>query len=125
MMGLVVAAASLTMFSCSDSGSPTEPSTGIEGQWTGTFSGVSYDCEASTQATFSENRGSVMGQITVTRPCGNLFSFQGTFQGNTLEGQLTDFDGNHSTGRGIVSNATLEIHVDDAFFGSSRMNLHR
>ena len=87
--------------------------------------GVSYDCAAPAAATFSENRGSVTGQVSVNIPCGNLFSFQGTFQGNTLGGQLTDFDGNRYPAQGIVSNGTLEIHIDDAFFGSSRMNFHR
>jgi hypothetical protein len=46
--------------------------------------GVSYDCEAPAAATFSENRGSVTGQVSVNIPCGDLFSFQGTFQGTTL-----------------------------------------
>ena len=124
-MGLGVAVALLLTVSCGDSGSPTEPSSEIAGRWTGTYSGVSYDCEATATATFTENRGSVTGQISVNIPCGNLFSFQGTFQGNTLGGQLTDFDGNRCTAQGIVSNGALEIHIDDAFFGSSRMNLHR
>ena len=125
LIGFVVAVALLLTVSCGDSGSPTEPSSEIAGRWTGTFSGVSYDCEAAANATFSETRGSVTGQISVNIPCGNLFSFQGTFQGNTLGGQLTDFDGNRYPAQGIVSNGTLEIHIDDAFFGSSRMNFHR
>jgi hypothetical protein len=120
-----VAAAALLTSACGDSGSPTEPPRGIGGAWTGTYSGVSYECEAFAQATFAENRGSVSGQINVSRPCGNIFTFRGTFQGNTVEGEFTDFDGFHSSGRGTVSDGALEIHLDDGWFGSSRMNFHR
>jgi hypothetical protein len=129
-----VAAAALLTASCGDSGSPTEPrflaptptqSAAIAGAWTGTYSGVSYECEARADATFDENRGSVAGQINVSAPCGNVFLFRGTFDGNTLEGEFTDFDGFHSSGRGTVSGGTLDIHLDGGWFGSSRMNLHR
>jgi hypothetical protein len=120
----VVVAALLTG-ACSDSGSPTEPLRGIGGAWTGTYSGVSYECEAFAQATFDENRGSVSGQINVSRPCGNLFVFRGTFEGNTLDGEFTDFDGFNTHGRGTVSGGALEIQLDHGFFGSSRMSFHR
>ena len=129
----VAVAALLTAF-CGDSESPTEPlppaptptqSAAIAGQWTGTYSGVSYQCEAAADATFDENQGSLEGTINVSAPCGNVFLFRGTFQGNTLEGEFTDSDGLHIRGRGTVSGGTLEIHLDDGWIGSSRMNFHR
>lgn len=119
-----VAAAALLTGACDDSGSPTEPRSGIAGAWRGTYSGLTYECEAFAEATFAENRGSVAGQIAVSRPCGNLFLFSGTV-GGTLEGEFTDFDGYHTHGRGTVSGGTLEIHLDGGWFGSSRMNFYR
>jgi hypothetical protein len=129
-----VAAATVFAASCSDSGSPTQPlppaptptqSPAIAGGWTGTYRGVSYDCEAAADAAFDENRGSAAGTIHVSAPCANVFLFQGTFQGNTLDGEFTDSDGFHAHGRGTVSGGALEIQLDHGFFGSSRMNFHR
>jgi opacity protein-like surface antigen len=128
-----VAAAALLTAACGDSGSPTEPpllaptptqSPAIAGGWTGTYSGVTHPCETAVDATFDENRGSVTGTINVSEPCWNMFLFQGTFQGNTLEGEFTDYDGFHNRGRGTVSGGTLEIHLDGDL-GGIRMNLHR
>ena len=120
-----VTTAALLTASCGDSGSPTEPRSAIAGSWTGTYSGVTYECEATAGGSFTANRSSLVGQITVSRPCANSFLFQGTFRGNTLEGEFTDFDGYRIPGRGTVSAGTLEIHLDGGWFGSSRMYLHR
>jgi hypothetical protein len=122
-----VVAAMLMTTSCGDSTPPTEPAPGprIAGAWTGTYSGISYSCDANANASFSEHRGEVSGSLTVNAPCGNLLSFRGTLQGNTLDGELTDFDGFHMRGRGTVSDATLEIHIEGGWFGTARMNFHR
>ena len=120
-----IAAAFLLTSACDDSGSPTEPRSAIAGAWTGTYSGLTDECEARAEATFTEDRGSVWGQISVTRPCGNHFAFRGTLQANTLEGEFTDFDGLHIRGRGTVSGGTLEIHLDGEGYGTSRMNFYR
>jgi hypothetical protein len=128
-----VVAAMLLTASCEDSTPPTEPAPPpiltqdprIAGAWTGTYSGVSYGCEASAEASFDEQRGEVWGTLAVSAPCGNLFLFRGTLQGNTVDGELTDFDGFHMRGRGTVSDATLEINIEGGWFGTGRMNLHR
>ena len=129
-----VAAAALLANACGDSGSPTQPfppaptptqSAAIAGAWTGTYRGVSYECEALAEATFDENRGSVVGSIRVSAPCANEFFFQGTFQENTLDGVLVDAEGFNSSVRGTVSGATLEIPLNAGWLGTSRMNFHR
>jgi hypothetical protein len=128
-IGLVAALA----VSCSDSGSPTEPpppipptqDPRIAGAWTGTYHGVSHECEALAEANFDENRGSVEGRIQVSAPCANQFFFRGTFQEITLDGVLVDADGYNTNVRGTVSGATLEIPLDAGWLGTSRMNFHR
>lgn len=130
---LAITAVALMAASCGDSAAPTEPppptpltqDPRIAGAWTGTYSGVSYECEAIAEATFNENRGSVAGNIRVSAPCANEFIFQGTFQETTLEGVLVDADGFNSNVRGTVSGATLEIPLNAGWLGSSRMNFHR
>lgn len=131
---VAVAAAVLVTSACGDSGSPTQPfppaptptqSAAIAGAWTGTYRNVSYECEALAEATFDENRGSVWGRIRVSAPCANEFFFQGTFRENTLDGVFVDIEGFNSNGRGTVSGATLEIHLNAGWLGSIRMNFHR
>ena len=131
---LAITAVALMAVSCGDSGSPTQPfppaptptqSAAIAGAWTGTFRGVSYECEALAEATFDENLGRVAGHIRVSAPCANEFFFQGTFQETTLDGVLVDADGFNSNVRGTVSGATLEIPLSAGWLGSSRMNFHR
>jgi hypothetical protein len=130
---LAITAIALMAASCGDSVAPTElppapPATQdprIAGAWTGTYRGVSYECEALVEATFDENLGSVAGHIRVSVPCANEFFFQGTFQETTLEGVLVDAEGFNSSVRGTVSGATLEIPLNAGWLGSSRMNFHR
>jgi hypothetical protein len=130
---LAIMAVTLMAASCGDSVGPTEPppptpltqDPRIAGAWMGTYRNVSYECEATAEATFDENRGSVAGRIRVSAPCVNEFLFQGTFQENTLDGVFVDVDGYNSNGRGTVSAETLAIEFNHGFFGTIRMNFHR
>lgn len=105
---------------------PLPPSGSIAGAWTGTYNGISYSCDTSVQASFGQTGPAVLGTLTATGPCGDVFHFNGTLQGNTLSGSITDFDTIVGGAYGVLLGSTLEITFDNGFgFNFAQVHLHR
>jgi hypothetical protein len=128
-----MAAATILLAGCKDSASPTEPKMAatplppggnVAGAWIGTYHDPG--CDASAQASFEQTGSVVHGTLGATGPCGVGFEFNGTLQGNTLAGTVTDdeFHSNFSA-QGILSGSTLEITIVYSAADNGQMHLHR
>ncbi len=103
--------------------SEAPPSGGISGAWTGTYNGISYQCDSDARASFNQS-GS--GTLTTTGSCGETFYIDSTLQGNTLAGTITDRDTLLGRVLGTLSGSTLEITIDNGSgFTIAQVHLHR
>ena len=140
---LLMAVVAPLLAGCNDS-SPTEPKLAatpiptpgnIAGAWTGKFDSVDFiDCDSNTpaQASFQQNGSAIVGTLNATENgCGfTAVTFEGTLQGNVLEGTLRG--GNFQSGRayGTLSGTNLEIELGSSCPGimcipGGQMHLHR
>jgi hypothetical protein len=105
---------------------PLPPSGSVAGAWIGTYHGVSFTCDTSAQASFEQTGGAVLGTLTATGSCGDVWHFSGALQGNTLAGSITDYDTLVVVAHGILSGSTLEITIDNGSgLTVAQAHLHR
>jgi hypothetical protein len=106
------------------------PAGNIAGTWTGTYNGISNQCDSSALASLLQTGSTVQGTSTV--PClagGGRFLLNGTLLGNTLTGNAEWGDPEFYPVKGTLSGPTLDMTIfDDAGLAGTPMgqlHLHR
>lgn len=109
------------------------PAASIAGAWTGTYfindaelEGCSSELPAG--ATFEQDGTRVVGRLNARGGCGLDYAFEGTLQGNRLEGTLSNSENPGFTGSasGFLSGATLTISAQNMYrYQMGLMSLHR
>jgi hypothetical protein len=140
--GLAALAVWAVLFAgCGDSGSPTSPvpfsptpappGGDISGAWSGTYKTNDFiDCDATrslaAQATFQQNGSRVSGTLTANGPCGSGYTFAGTLQGNTLEGEIAASGFGGGTAQGTLAGGNLIINAFNRYqYNMGQLQLHR
>ena len=137
----VTAAFGITILfgACSDSHSPTAPTTqtpappggDISGAWAGTYrTNDIYDCDPNqvlaAQATFQQNGSNVTGTLTANGPCGLGYRFTGTLQGNSLSGDISAAGFGGGTAYGTLAGGSLTMNAFNMYnTNMGQLQLHR